>query len=149
MVEIILFVVFGVCAVLVLRMFLASETESDLESDATGEAGSFDFSPTEFDAWNRGGAWNDIEGHAPSRFEAPLRHAQDAVVGPAVNPATGLPMASGDEFGVDVMGNPFGTDLEHDLAGDTLGSGFRGIASWDSDASDGSDGSSGRCGDWS
>lgn len=34
-----------------------------------------------------------------------------------INPATGLPMISGGMTGVDVAGNPFGSDLHQDLFG--------------------------------
>ena len=37
-----------------------------------------------------------------------------------INPATGLPMLSGDAFGIDCGGNPFGTDLfDHSTGIDT------------------------------
>lgn len=32
-----------------------------------------------------------------------------------INPATGLPMTSGDYSGVDVCGNPYGTRLDSQL----------------------------------
>lgn len=65
-----------------------------------------------------------------------------------VNPANGLPMTSGSESGVDVMGNPYGTDFHRDQA-DYFGcSGSGGVDSW-SGGSSGQVGSFGGCDDWS
>ncbi len=51
----------------------------------------------------------------------------------ATNPATGLPMVSGDTSGVDVGGSPYGTDFHHDSFVDHSSSG------WDSGFSGGWD----------
>jgi hypothetical protein len=59
-------------------------------------------------------------------------HDLGADMGCAINPATGLPMIGGDCSGIDVMGNPYGVDLDdsafsnHDVFSDSnsFGSSF-------------------------
>lgn len=56
------------------------------------------------------------EGLAPSATATPL--PSDGAV--CINPATGLPMLSGDCSGVDVAGNPYGCDLDDAVAAASL-----------------------------
>lgn len=77
-------------------------------------------------------------------------HGLGADMGCAINPATGMPMISGDCAGVDVMGNPYGFDMhdtfstDHAFHSDTdslgsshdsFGSSFDSFDSWSSGSS--------------
>lgn len=59
------------------------------------------------------GFWNSI----CSWFGIDDNQSNDCATGCEINPATGLPMVGGCG-GIDVAGNPYGTDLHHD-AGQT------------------------------
>lgn len=64
-----------------------------------------------------------------------------------VNPANGLPMTGESEFGLDILGNPYGTDFQRDQSGYVHANGFGGVDSFGS--SSGYLGSLGGSDDWS
>lgn len=60
-----------------------------------------------------GAAWEPLQHHEPgSSFKWPADRAWDAshgvTIGGCTNPATGLPMLSGDSWGIDAGGNHYG-----------------------------------------
>lgn len=60
-----------------------------------------------------------------------VTHDQHFASGASINPATGLPMM-GDIGGVDVMGNPYGTDLNDTFHHDSFQSDpFEHTSGWD------------------
>jgi hypothetical protein len=85
-------------------------------------------SVSEDDGWrNSGNAWNNPDAgynfanqgsHYESGF-SPIERSPTPSF--SVNPATGLPMISGDTFGVDAGGNPYGTSIVYDPYSDHSG----------------------------
>ena len=65
-----------------------------------------------------------------------------------INPATGLLMISGDESGLDIMGNPYGFDFQHDLPDGLGGVRYGGAGACGVDTSGLGDGPFGGSGHW-
>lgn len=84
------------------------------------------------------GLWNAICGWFGND-----NHTSSSATGCEINPATALPMVGGCA-GVDVAGNPYGTDLHHDAGqtdsigadwGSSSAASFSDTSSWDSGSS--------------
>ena len=73
--------------------------------------------------------WNWLFGSASSAFDSDVHCTPASQATGAVNPATGLPMVSGDSTGIDIGGSPFGVDLH---SNGTTSTGCDSLGSFDS-----------------
>lgn len=123
MVEIILFAIFGVPAALVVRALTKRGDSHEDESDVPGFWDGETEGQPDDGGWSHS-AYSDNDDHYGGLWHLgldSLGHPEPEITKQAVNPATGLPMISGDASGIDVMGNPFGFDLQQESYGRTGG----------------------------
>lgn len=66
--------------------------------------------------------WTWLFGHTHSAFDENAHSTTASHDTGTVNPATGLPMTSGDTTGFDFGGSPFGCDVHSDTPSSTGGS---------------------------
>jgi len=74
--------------------------------------------------------WNWLFGHTHSTFDEDAHATTASHDTGAVNPATGLPMTSGNSTGVDVGGSPFGFDAHNHGPTSASGGSFGGGDPW-------------------
>lgn len=144
MVEIILFAIFGVPAALVVQALTKREVDCEDESDVSGFWGGMTEDQPDDGWWSQAAYWGDHD-HYGGLWHLgldPRDHPEPEIIKHAANPATGLPMISGDESGTDVMGNPYGFDLQQDSFGGSDGIQNDGLDSWGRDYWSGGSGGS-------
>lgn len=76
--------------------------------------------------------WDWLFRSVSSAFDSDVHSTPANHATGAVNPATGLPMVSGDSTGVDIGGSPFGADLHSNGTTNTGCDNFGSSDSWSS-----------------
>lgn len=151
MVEIVLLAILGVPAVLVVRALTKRKVDCEDESDVPGFWAGMTEESSDDGWWNATISWDEFDhpGVLGRIGLDPGAPSEPEITKHSVNPATGLPMIFGDESGVDVMGNPYGFDLQQDSFGSTGGIQSDGIDSYGSGYLSGGSGGSLGGDDWS